>query len=218
MKYVFPETNKKSFTCPYCNVLATQCWSEAYVLKNGGITTMCNSQDDFRNKIQISKCDNCEQLHFWIDENMVIPSESKVPLPNEHMPKEVKDLYNEAREVLPKSPKSTAALLRLALQYLCIELGCKGKNINDDIARLVENGLPVQVQKSLDIIRVTGNNAVHPGTMDLGDDNQIAAKLFELLNFIVDRMIVQPKEIENLFNGLPEGTLDAIEKRDKVNA
>lgn len=61
------------------------------------------------------------------------------------------------------------------------------------------------MQKALDIIRVTGNNAVHSGMMDL-------------LNFIVDKMIVQPMEIEKLFNYLPEGALEVIEKRDKINA
>lgn len=149
---------------------------------------------------------------------MVIPQVSNIPLPNQYLPESVKLIYEEARSVFPKSAKASAALLRLALQRLCKELNCKGKNINDDIKELVKGGLPPKVQKALDIIRVTGNNAVHPGEMDLDDNEQIAAKLFELLNFIVDKMIVQPMEIDSIFDGLPEVELKAIEKRDKINS
>lgn len=61
---------------------------------------------------------------------MVIPSSSNIPIPNEYMTDGVKKIYNEARDVFPKSAK---ALLRLALQYLCVDLSGKCKSINDDI-------------------------------------------------------------------------------------
>ena len=131
-------------------------------------------------------------------------------------------MYNEAREVFPHSKKATAALLRLALQKLCIHLGEKGKNINDDIASLVKKGLPVQVQKALDYVRVTGNNSVHPGEMNIdgwrldvsNEIDDICSRLFSMLNFIVDRMIIQPKKIEEAFDFLPENAKAAIDKRD----
>lgn len=135
----------------------------------------------------------------------------RVPVPAEDMPEEIKVIYFEAREVFTKSPRASAALLRLALQHLCQHLGGEGKNINDDIAKLVKAGLDARVQRSLDIVRVTGNNAVHPGQLDIVDNNDIAARLFGLLNFIVDTMITQPKQIDTfLMNFLKE-----LEKRLK---
>lgn len=217
MKYEVPEINKKSFTCPYCNVLSTQKWDVVYISNNGSILFSPNINVKPKFNIHTSFCDNCNNVHVWVNGKMILPSIASVPIANEYMPDQVKDIYNEARNVFTESAKASAALLRLALQYLCVELGGKGKNINDDIKKLVQDGLPVEVQKALDIIRVTGNNAVHPGTMDLNDNAQIASKLFELINFIVDRMIVQPMEIEKLFNDLPEGALEAINKRDKNN-
>ena len=51
--------------------------------------------------------------------------------------------------------------------------------------------------------------------MDLKDDRDTALSLFKLINVIVNEMITQDKEIESLYEGLPEGAKKAIEKRDK---
>src|SRR5229473_2853992 len=56
---------------------------------------------------------------------------------------------------------------------------------------------------SADIIRVIGNNAVHPGTIDLRDDQATALALFDLLNLIVDEMITRPREIDEIYKRLP---------------
>jgi hypothetical protein len=94
-------------------------------------------------------------------------------------------------------------------------LGESGKNINDDIASLVKKGLPVQIQKALDIVRVVGNESVHPGQIDLNDNQEIANKLFDLINIIAQVMITQPKEISALYeNIIPDDKKEAIEKRD----
>ena len=52
---------------------------------------------------------------------------------------------------------------------LC-HLGEKGENINDEIANLVKKGLPVEVQRAMDLCRVIGTNAVRPGELNI-DDN-----------------------------------------------
>ena len=131
------------------------------------------------------------------------------------MPDNIKNLYNEARNVFEISPKSGAALLRLAVQMLCKELGEDGKNINDNIAKLVKRGLPVEIQQALDTIRVVGNNSVHPGELNLDEDKDLAASLFPLLNLIVDRMIGEPKQIQEIYCKLPNMALEAIKKRDR---
>jgi hypothetical protein len=61
---------------------------------------------------------------------------------------------------------------------------------------------------------VIGNEAVHPGELNLRDDREIATKLFKLVNFIAAKMISEPKEIQDLYNGLPSTKLEAINRRD----
>ena len=163
--------------------------------------------------IHISRCYNCEEIAIWLGEGMVWPHRGSVPRPNADIPTDALGDYEEAAEIVDKSPRGAAALLRLAIQKICIELGGKG-HLNDDISMLVERGLDKRVQQSLDVVRVVGNNAVHPGELDIRDNRSVADNLFGLVNLIVDIMISQPKHVERLYDGLPENARMAIEKRD----
>lgn len=133
---------------------------------------------------------------------------------NEDLPDEIKADYNEAKNIVNLSPKGATALLRLALQKLCMAIGETGKNINDDIASLVKKGLPIQVQQALDIVRVSGNHAVHPGLIEDDDRLENALALFGLINFIGNHFITQPKIIAGFYNKLPERDRNNIAKRD----
>ncbi len=130
------------------------------------------------------------------------------------MPNEPKADYEEARSVVQVSPRGAVALLRLAVQKLMVALGQPGKNINADIGALVSEGLPKRVQQALDTLRVTGNNAVHPGQIDLTDNRDTAVALFGLMNYIVEQQITQAKEQDAIYEALPESSLSQIEKRD----
>jgi len=212
--YIPPKQGERSFTCPTCGVLAGMEWDSKSVRKSSGVYYFNEPEYPGMYTVSVSTCKACANPHFWVNDNMVIPIVSGTPMPNQDMPEIVANIYQEAREVLPYSAKASAALLRLALQHLCKELGGDGKNINDDISKLVGQGLSVKIQRALDSIRVIGNNAVHPGTIDLDDNPDIASLLFQLLNIIVNEMITQPKQIDELYSKLPQGSLNAIEKRD----
>jgi hypothetical protein len=209
--YIAPSFQLTAFSCPHCSAIAHQSWIEVYVYNeysNNFGTIEC---------IWISECGNpnCDKRCIWVNEKLVYPGLSTAPFPGEDMPLDVKEDFLEAREVIEISPRSAAALLRLALQKLMKHLGQEGKDINKEIGELVKNGLPVKIKLALDSLRVYGNEAVHPGEIDLKDDRETALKLFKLLNIIVHDMITQPKEIEELFNRLPQNKLDGIKNRDK---
>jgi hypothetical protein len=145
---------------------------------------------------------------------MVHPDSSTAPMPNSDLPDDIRQDFEEARSIINRSPRGAAALLRLCVQKLCAHLGESGKNINQDIAGLVKKGLNPRIQKSLDIVRVIGNEAVHLGELDLRDDPDTAAQLAKLVNIIADVMITQPKHIDTLYDSLPVEKKEQIEKRD----
>jgi hypothetical protein len=122
--------------------------------------------------------------------------------------------FVEASSIVDQSPRGAAALARLALQKLMVDLGEKGKNINDDIGSLVSKGLETEIQQALDVVRVTGNNAVHPGAIDLRDDKATATTLLQLVNLVVDRRISTQKRIAEMYSNLPPGALKQIQERD----
>jgi hypothetical protein len=105
------------------------------------------------------------------------------------------------------------------MQKLCKVLGKQGANLNDDIRELVRDGLDKRIQQALDVVRVVGNNAVHPGTIDLQDNRDVASRLFRLVNMIADALITQPKQVGDLYASLvPETVQRQIEKRDAPKA
>lgn len=176
MEYTAPQFGLEAFNCPHCGAFAHQIWSPQ-VFSIGS-----SYGNEAIEKLRVSKCIKCTEYSYWQnDGEMIYPSKSTAPLPSTDMPENVLKDYNEARNIFEKSPKASAALLRLAIQKICVALGEKGKNINDDIAILVTKGLPTNVQKALDIVRVVGNNAVHPGEIIIDDDPSIALALFKLL-------------------------------------
>jgi Domain of unknown function (DUF4145) len=204
-----PATHRTdAFNCVFCQAYAHQAWGRPPLIAG-------SNNFGANDRFWVCRCSHCEQFSYWVDGQMVFPPQSTAPPPNSDLPKEIVADYEEARSIVAKSPRGAAALLRLAIQKLCKELGESGSNINSDIATLVKKGLPPQVQKALDIVRVVGNNAVHPGQIDLNDDSAIAYKLFGLVNVIAEIMITQPKHVNEMFESVvPEPQRDAIKKRD----
>jgi hypothetical protein len=164
--------------------------------------------------VEMSRCFNCDDIALWVFDRIVWPRQGAAALPNPDMPADIRRDYDEASTILELSPRGAAALLRLAVQKLCKHLGQQGKNINFDIAALVAKGLDPRVQQALDVVRVVGNDAVHPGAIDLRDDRATAERLFGLVNLIVERMISYPKHVDALYATLPETNRAEIAKRD----
>ncbi len=207
-KHVSPTLQGNGFNCPSCQLFAVQTKLKiGYPRPPMGWLPI--------EGMVATECANCGSLLFWSEGKLAFPDVSVAPVPAEDMPKSVRPDYLEAASLLTRSPRSSAALLRLALQKLCKELKKPGVNINDDIKSLVVDGLPVKIQQALDIVRVIGNEAVHPGTIDVNDDADTAFALFGLINTIVHDRITQPKEIEALYKKLPQDKREAIDRRDK---
>lgn len=164
--------------------------------------------------LSMTACHHCSKVALWVRDRLIYPLARAGVEPNADLPAELQTDFEEARSIVMQSPRGAAALMRLVVQKLCKELGEQGKNIDADIASLVSKGLNPEVQRALDYVRVIGNNAVHPGEIDLKDDPQTAIALFGLVNAIADQMISHPKKVNALFAGLPSKNLDAISARD----
>lgn len=216
-KHFPPKQAVEQFHCPHCDVFAKQFWAHLSA-DNYYSNTAIHYLDKFSETIErewtISKCEHCKKKIIWLNQDIIYPRSIPVSLPNEDLSEDIKKDYLEAANIFNDSVRSSAALLRLALQKLCVQLGEEGKNINEDIGAMVRKGLNPLVQKSLDSLRIAGNNAVHPGEINLEEEPEKVLKLFELINFIADKMITEPKEIAGFYDELPENAKEQIKKRD----
>ncbi|VVE46605.1 DUF4145 domain-containing protein [Pandoraea terrigena] len=165
--------------------------------------------------LNLSKCESCDGIAVWVAEAMIYPELSSCPPPNEDLADDIKADYNEARAIVEKSPRGAAALLRLCLQKLCGQLGYQGLSIDAAIAKLYADKVDPRLIMVMDIVRVYGNNAVHPGELDLRDDRDIAIKLFQLINVLAGELLSTPKQIAAMFGALPEGAKEAAERRNQ---
>ena len=217
-KYTAPDFDKDAFNCPHCGAYAHMQWIE--IKKYYG---PFNSQS-IPTAYKCALCSHCKQISLWKPSEdsalgeMLYPDFGATPLPSEDMPEDVKKDYEEAARIFIKSPRGAAALLRLGLQKLCIHLGEEGKNINADIRSLVkQKKLSGDAIKVADTLRITGNNAVHPGQISDEDFDSLAGNMFSLLNAIVEETITNPKRWNNSYQQLPENARNAAEAQDKRN-
>ena len=210
-KYLEPQKDSRFYTCPHCNTISQMEHDQHHFQSD-----ICRTSHgvDIINRLMIHRCQCCGRKIIWIDEKYIYP-DIIAEKANDDMPVSVKQLYNEAAWIYNKSPRAACALLRLAIDRLCNELGETDRDINKNIGALVQKGLPQIVQQALDVERVIGIKAVHPGQIEFDVDNKdTAIMLMHLLNVITSRMITEPNKIDDLFQKLPETTRDAIKRRD----
>lgn len=212
-----PAYSRQKFTCPHCGAFAQQEWA-----KCSAVSPAHDIEVD--PNLAVAICMACGDQSVWrlTPRYDPIPDYSGVMIypaarrggPPRHpeMPEKVAEFYDEASEVVRVSPRAAAALLRLALEALLKDLYPNEGELNKMIGAAVKDGLPAEVQQSMDYVRFSGNSAAHE--LHTGDDEQVATFLFEITNIIIDRMIAQPKKVSSLYDSLPDKFRQNVEKRD----
>jgi hypothetical protein len=224
--YVAPELGLQAFNCPLCGAYSHQSWSEVFQKAGLFVKPLHEVRlETIKNRLEIngvkpicsiSKCYRCQEYAIWEGPSMIHPNELNVEPPNNDMPEDIQSLYNEARSIVNLSAKSAAALLRLGLEKLLIHLGAKKGKIDVMIQDLVDRDIisaSGSVRKALDSLRMLGNAGVHPTGIDLDEDPQAAFALFKVLNFVVEKLITEEKEIEAIYAFVPEGKRENLDKR-----
>ncbi|OBB26314.1 hypothetical protein A5792_04275 [Mycolicibacterium peregrinum] len=205
-----PAVDAWQYTCPYCDTLTGQHHRKVLI-------DQVSDPPKVDESAKRTRCNACNIVSWWVNGVLVYPPVAKTAEPPiEGMPEDVLDLYNEARMVADLSPRSASALLRTALEVLTTNhLGQDGVRLNDAIGNLVQAGrLDDELQQAMDVLRLTGNGAVHPREVRLDDNSNDATAMFELLNLVVDRLVVRPARIRKLYADLPESKREQIDKRD----
>ena len=103
--------------------------------------------------------------------------------------------------------------MRYAIEEFIKGMGYKD-DLFDNIGKMYkESIISVTIKDGLDIVRVTGNNALHGNKIDIRDQTTVHL-IFTLINQIVEELISIPNEKKYLSTLFSKGELKAIEKRD----
>lgn len=66
----------------------------------------------------------------------------------------------------------------------------------------------------MDTVRIAGNESVHPGELDLRDNQEVALGLFDLVNSIAMDRLTTPRMVREMYELMPEAKRQAVEQRD----
>lgn len=66
-----------------------------------------------------------------------------------------------------------------------------------------------------DYLRHIRKEKIYVSYQYVDDNKEIASALFKLMNIIVEKMGILPKEIDDIYNLLPQSKIDGINRRDR---
>jgi hypothetical protein len=170
-----------------------------------------------------ARCGSCEQWSIWHNQLLECPRRATVgPPAHPDMPAHPKQLYQEAAAVAAVSRRASAALARATVERLLKEVDPHAPKRSTLEARIgrVRNRVSTPLAQMLDVVRVTGNDAVHTDAdprelITIALDDQEGPQLLELLletaNDLVDELITRPRTTEALWKKLPAGIKASIE-------
>ncbi len=169
----------------------------------------------------IAQCQACGKLSIWIAGRRVWPPGSGGQAANTDMPDDAKVMYREAQQVSGISPRAGAALARRALEVVLenAEGWDKKKTLDKNIEAARQRGLPQEIIDAMDIVRVTGNEALHGGKIAFDDPeengSERTATLLWLINIVATELYSKPREVRELWDALPENKKEGIIARNR---
>src|ERR1700716_2332737 len=113
----------------------------------------------------------------------------------------------------PASPRGAAALLRVATEKLCKELGDSEQGPRPTITPLLQEEVDARVLKVLEAMRVIESNAMPSDHVSVRDDRATAETLSGLVNLICEKMMIEPRQLQALYTKVREGAQNGIEQR-----
>ena len=205
--------DRKTFTCPFCG--KEQSYSEA--------NTKCSCAPNNVNLFQKNdedtiiyhiKCSNTECGKYIIVGRFfttnkqfdILPQHVHKNYPN-YIPKQIRDDYIEAADIIELSPKAAATLFRRCLQGMIHDFwDIHEKNLNAEITEL-QNKVSSSMWKALDGIRKIGNIGAHmESDVNLIVDIDIseAKKLQKLIELLFDKWYIARHDEEELYNEISD--------------
>lgn len=231
-----PSRGAEYFICPRCGANSQQTWSELQIIQFddfGEVVGGESVKDDPAGRVPggvpmfdtrptwgMSRCYSCHSGSVWRGSELIYPAMNTLPAAHADMPVVARQLFNEARDVAPKSPRAGAALARAALEQLLKEIRPEASGSLDERIASLHEDVGTELWAGLTVIRHLGNKALHGADGDdvvvalvLDEDTSTLDLLFEIINQLVDELLTRPRRTRALFEKLPDNVAAAALKK-----
>jgi hypothetical protein len=213
-----PEFRGTKFKCPRCDVVAAQSWATVYRKGMRKTPTTYVKTEEVLSDLGISTCEACTAKCLWFEGQLVFPAQVSAHQVPADLPPELQRDFEEAASIAAASPRASAALLRMCVEGLCKTITGKDK-FESAIEVLEQQGIPDEIIIAMDVVRLTGNEALHAGKLYGSDDGKTVAILFRLASLIVNWAITEKAALKDLIDKIPPEKLEHIkERRQKAAA
>lgn len=212
--------------CPHCTVNFHENWDGKSFVRHGGKLATAKDEDNgafwaYRTAL----CPECGELtiqvgrvngfgHILDNWRQIYPiGASRGPV-SPDVPANIAQDYIEACNVLPISPKASAALSRRCLQHMLHAHGYRAKNLAGEIDNLLDESdpkkaLPHKIRETVDGIRHFGNFSAHP------IDDKTSLQVIDVEDHEAEWCL---ETIEELFDHFYVGPAAAAAKKAALNA
>lgn len=113
------------------------------------------------------------------------------------VPTDVVNSYSEAKKVKNISPLAFVTLIRRSLEYVCMEKGAVGKDLNDKLKDLGKKEIiPQTLSKMSHVIRILGNIGAHADNTEIGKDE--ARIIDDFFVAVLEYVYIAPEKIKKV--------------------
>ena len=161
----------------------------------------------------ISYCFSCSEMGLWVGDQLVWPKGTTSLEPTLDASADVPEDSGKTSQTLDASPRGAAALLRVATEKLCKELGDSEQGPRPAITPLLQEEVDARVLKVLEAMRVIESNAMPSDHVSVRDDRATAETLSGLVNLICEKIMIEPRQLQALYTKVREGAQNGIEQR-----
>ena len=210
------DTNENTYICPFCNQAQSYLSDLTYGIQDNSLNLCASSiykeQKEAFFSIITLKCTNkaCNKISViainkYSGKQVDIYPQNVYRHFPEYIPQQIRDDYEEASQIIDKSPKAAATLLRRCLQGMIRDFwGVSEKRLVDEINAIKEKVTPTQ-WRAIDGLRHLGNIGAHMEKdvsliVDVKPDE--ATKLLKLIELLLEKWYISRHEEEELYDSI----------------
>ena len=207
--------NEKSFVryCAHCSNRAPLSVLFEYQFEEEFEESEHTPYDHYVVEYFLVKCETCNDLSLYVkpdpdifyhEDILGIRVHPKIDSLSESVPINIRDVYLKTLKILKINPEAFCVQIRRLLEFVCIDKGIKGKNLDKMLKEMTAKGLiPKVLSEMSDNLRVLGNLGAH-ALENVEITSYDASLANDFFKAIIEYVYVAPAKVDSFKKRLGE--------------